>query len=45
MVSYIKRARKIGGSLVVTIPMEIAEILEIKDRDFVKVVLEKVNEK
>jgi len=45
MTRYIKKARRVGGTMVVSIPKEIVEHLGIKEQDFLEVILEKVNEK
>lgn len=45
MAKYIKKARKVGGVMVITIPIDIVECMDIKEKEFLEVSLKKVNEK
>ena len=43
MVTYIKKARKVGGSLVVTIPLDVVSVLDVHEQEYLEISIEKVN--
>ena len=45
MASYVKRARKVAKVMVITIPIEIVETLNIKEGDYLQINLDKIGDK
>jgi antitoxin component of MazEF toxin-antitoxin module len=41
---FIREIRKSGGSLSINIPKEIVKLLKLKERDIVKIIIEKKKE-